>query len=138
VVDKKHHAVSKSDEGQTIPFVCGCFITFWSNEVKLNSALACCDAHEAPHQTIGNLLKTLEIRLHFKDGLVEVAVCEVCGKKIMRTYYRDTFRGWTEWFHNDPHKSQYHMSKCYPQGKLHGSTTPDARPQEGSERYDIS
>ena len=42
-------------ESQTLDFRCGCFVKFWVDG-ELQSALACCQEHEAAEQTLSKIL----------------------------------------------------------------------------------
>jgi len=44
-------------EAQTLNFRCGCFVKYWADG-ELQSALACCADHEAPNQTLENILSS--------------------------------------------------------------------------------
>jgi hypothetical protein len=39
-----------------LTFECGCFVTIWAENDRVKSCLACCQTHEAPSQSLRNIL----------------------------------------------------------------------------------
>jgi hypothetical protein len=49
--------------GEVVNFKCGCFVTFFAGDGGVKSAMACCNEHETPHQSLDVLAATHDLAI---------------------------------------------------------------------------